>query len=684
MSAQEIYGSDGNMDKKKYRKAVQKEAVRIIEEDVTPPAHSIWLLAGVLGVTFFFNFIVYLLTLAPTVTFEDSGELITAAFNLGVAHSPGYPLFTLLGRIFTFLPFGTIAFRVNLMSAFFTAAAGVFVCWATILLIENTFMRSQFFNKISSRSIELLTFSLGICSAILYGTAKTTWEQAIIAEVYGINSFLVAVFLFLTFWFVRLPEFSEKKRVLFLLSYICGLALTNHTTSLMLIPLLGLYIWIFERKLLYDRIVLLKSLLCFILGLTPYIYLPVASSKNPIIDWGNPETFTNFIRVISRHQYDIGTKQTFESFSAQIAFFSSDLLLRQWFPFVLLFAVAGLLFLFQKNRPAFYFVLALLFFTMPLTAWMTNFDISNPVAAIENKPLVSVFYIPAYLITAILIGIGLFRLSAFLTMGKQFVAVLIGFCLPLAAGGFAIVRTMPEVSMHNYYFARDYCDNVFSSMPENALYIVNWDPFYFPTMYYQYVEKKRPDLIILDETLLIRSWYINWLQNYYPEFTRQAGREVQAFLKAVEPFEKGARFNAVGIEHIYNRMVNALIDSKLKANKNVYFSYASDSVIMRSNHLEPQFAAYKYTQQPIDTTITDTGLSFSSFIDSTIRKDRMAKYMQYYYGNLFAMRGLQIEAAGDSTKAYYCFQKALPFFDRNTKQALFIEKKLSRDCMIGR
>lgn len=68
---------------------------------------------------FFSSFFVYLLTLYPTVGTEDSGELITSAATLDIAHPPGYPLYTLLGKLFTIIiPFGNIGWRVNLMSAF--------------------------------------------------------------------------------------------------------------------------------------------------------------------------------------------------------------------------------------------------------------------------------------------------------------------------------------------------------------------------------------------------------------------------------------------------------------------------------------------------------------------------------------------------------------------------------------
>ncbi|NIP26576.1 MAG: DUF2723 domain-containing protein, partial [Phycisphaerae bacterium] len=73
-----------------------------------------YLLPISLILSFIISFTLYLLTMAPTVTFEDSGELITAAYNLGVPHQPGYPLFTLLGRIFSFIPVNAVAFRLNL------------------------------------------------------------------------------------------------------------------------------------------------------------------------------------------------------------------------------------------------------------------------------------------------------------------------------------------------------------------------------------------------------------------------------------------------------------------------------------------------------------------------------------------------------------------------------------------
>src|SRR6266478_9356922 len=60
--------------------------------------------------------VLYFVTAARDIVVGDSPELITAAVTLGVAHAPGYPLFTMLGHLFSLVPFGSIPFRVNLFS----------------------------------------------------------------------------------------------------------------------------------------------------------------------------------------------------------------------------------------------------------------------------------------------------------------------------------------------------------------------------------------------------------------------------------------------------------------------------------------------------------------------------------------------------------------------------------------
>jgi hypothetical protein len=133
-------------------------------------------------------FLAYLSALAPDLTWAnhsgDGGELITASFTLGVAHPPGYPTYVVLGKLFSTLPAGTIAFRYNLFSAASLAiAAG---------LLAATVIRSS---RTTAASRRLPSHLVGVVAALTVPFAPLVWSQAIIAEVYALNLVFLAAFL---------------------------------------------------------------------------------------------------------------------------------------------------------------------------------------------------------------------------------------------------------------------------------------------------------------------------------------------------------------------------------------------------------------------------------------------------------------------------------------------------------
>ncbi|HET6512579.1 MAG TPA: DUF2723 domain-containing protein, partial [Candidatus Kapabacteria bacterium] len=83
---------------------------------------------------FVISFIVYLLTMDPGLGYIDSGELATACSRLGIAHPTGYPLFTLIGWVFSNLPIpASVILKLNVMTALFTAMAS----GAVVLLVQE-------------------------------------------------------------------------------------------------------------------------------------------------------------------------------------------------------------------------------------------------------------------------------------------------------------------------------------------------------------------------------------------------------------------------------------------------------------------------------------------------------------------------------------------------------------------
>ncbi|MEW6482047.1 MAG: DUF2723 domain-containing protein, partial [bacterium] len=161
---------------------------------------------------FFVSFGVYLHTLTPTVGFHDSGELISVAYTLGIAHPPGYPLYTLLGKVFiTLIPIGNIAFRMNMQSALFASLTCMLVYFITL--------------KLTSSIIP------SIVASLILAFSLTFWEQAVIAEKYTLNAFFASLIIFILLKWedsrLKTPDSRLKtpdSRLLYLLSFLLGLS----------------------------------------------------------------------------------------------------------------------------------------------------------------------------------------------------------------------------------------------------------------------------------------------------------------------------------------------------------------------------------------------------------------------------------------------------------------------------
>ncbi|RMH80934.1 MAG: hypothetical protein D6681_18450, partial [Calditrichaeota bacterium] len=455
---------------------------------------------------------------------------------------------------------------------------------------------------------------------------------------------------------------GERTRYFLLICYLLGLTLANHTTSLMFIPvLLGFALTEAPRFFLSLRR-WITGLGMFLLGLTPYLYLPLSSARDPWMDWGDPETLTNFIRTITRHQYGLPEGQTWGKFLAELGAYG-ELLGQQWWgtPVVLLLALVGLMALFRHRRS--YGVLFLLFFLFagPVTTYVTHFDVTmgDAFAAAENKALVSVFYIPSYLCLGMLAGTGMFEAWRRLPIPalRYLLAGMVGI---LVVGSAA--HNYRQLDMSRYTFTEDYAHNLFTVVPENGVVFANWDPYYFPLNYYQFVEQRRRDIIALDQQLLRRSWYIQWLKDHYPEFVAPALPEIDAFLKAVAPFENRQPYDGNYIQQCYIGMINALIDRALEAGRPVYFTYLPTPDILRHRALESAVVAFRLKNRgdPI-TPVPLEQLRFRHFFDDAVPLDRMARVFRAYYGRLMFARGEQQAMRQQWESARALFLQAMKF-----------------------
>lgn len=214
-------------------------------------------------------FAVYLRTLAPGVLDGDSGEWQYMAYILGIPHSTGYPLYILLAKLMTFLPLGTPAWRVNLLSAICAALA-----IPVVYLLAKRLARSRV---------------VGLIAATFFAFMPTLWASATIAEVYALNTLLLALVLFFGLCFYE----NTRPHDLYGMALAFGLSLTHHRIAFFIAPALLFLIWL-KRRALSLR-VLLRAALCVLVPLSLYAYIPLRAEQ--LLAVQSPENWALYPRA---------------------------------------------------------------------------------------------------------------------------------------------------------------------------------------------------------------------------------------------------------------------------------------------------------------------------------------------------------------------------------------------------
>ena len=233
------------------------------------------------GAVAIFVGILYIGTLAPTVLpysapdTLDSPMLQAEVSALGVGHPTGYPTYLMLTHLFTYLPIGDPAYRVNLASAVYGVAAVLVVYLAGL--------------RIARRAVAAAV------GALAFGLSGAFWGQATIAEVYTLEALLIALVIFvLLLWRDR-----REGRYLLLSAFLVGLSLTHHLTSVLLVPGALAFVFVADRRVFSGPGLLLKSLGPFLLGLLPLLYLPIRALMHAPLNEADPATPWRFLLLVT-------------------------------------------------------------------------------------------------------------------------------------------------------------------------------------------------------------------------------------------------------------------------------------------------------------------------------------------------------------------------------------------------
>jgi Protein of unknown function (DUF2723) len=223
-------------------------------------------------------FILYLLTLAPSVAMWDTGEYMAAVKVLGIPHPPGNPFFVLLGHAFASLPIPvSYGARINIMAALASALSAGF--W--FLITERIVAR-----WIAERWQRLVVASV---ATLIGATAFTVWNQSVVNEkVYTISLLFFTITSWIIIEWIEDPDSPGADRLVVLVCFLLGLGYSNHPAGFLPLPAAGVAMLMTRWRTILRWKLVLAGLGALIIGLTPFIYEPVRAAYFPGINEGAP------------------------------------------------------------------------------------------------------------------------------------------------------------------------------------------------------------------------------------------------------------------------------------------------------------------------------------------------------------------------------------------------------------
>lgn len=565
-------------------------------------------------IVLFFPGAVYFKTVAPTVSWIDSGELATVCTTLGIAHPTGYPVYTLIGRLFSLFPLGSPVQNLNLLSLFLISFSNFFLFLLLLTIFELLFPELQ----------ESWRSYISLVSTLIFSFSPTLWSQATSNEVYALNSLLNAILFYLILSQLNLKsrgKLAQSDKHLYLFFFLYGLSFGNHLSNVLLFPgFIFLFLMIY-RKSFFERKRVLLLLSFFILGISVYLYLPIRSSLNPVLNWGDTSSLSNLKRHISGWQYRVwmfseSSQAFWESLKNYLRLFYSQFPL-YFLPWIIL----GFITLLKKNWKLFISLLSIFIFTI---FYGINYQI----------PDIDPYFLPSFLVAAIWLGCGMAWFFSLLQRRRHdlrtvaVILIILFSSLPLIN----LFRNYFKQDESRNYFAYDYAENILRSIKRDSIVLTKiWD-HYSPWLYLRYVENKRPDVRFIDTELSRRSWYLKYIQQNYPELYQKSEREINRFREQVYLFENGKQYDPNVIEKSYVDMIQSFL-LKSYPEKPIYADLMTDEKFLTSFIQFPEGMVFRLQKDIGYYSYSYPEFQLRGVLDQKIYKDnRTLFYLKDYSG----------------------------------------------------
>jgi hypothetical protein len=435
------------------------------------------------SIVFFVIFCLYFLTSSHRLTWtnfgNDGGDFWSAILTNGVPHPTGYPTYLLLGWLFQRFPFGDPYFKAVLLSYLPAAiAAGLLSAWVA-----------------SQRNGHRIS---GVVTGLLWGMSPALWSQAIIIEVYALQSlFSVLALWWFTLLLRKTPLFPEW--LLYVLAFGFGLGAGNHSTQALMLPACLACLFIYAKQTKKYRQVILQLIVGCLGGLV-YLALPIRASHFPPINWGNPQTLSGFLWEVSGAPY----RSLLGTISANTLvgrLFSSATILREQVGALgIVLGVFGGCDLFQKDRKAFW-----------LSLWIFSIYLAFSIG--YNTADSTGYLIPSWMIFCAWSGISLDAAQAI--RWKKWRLSQVIFLVIAAWLAIRIPIIIKQIMPADRYLAADMVEKALAELPANAIVVTYSELDSFPLWAYHFGLGWRKDISIIVLPLTQFKWYQDTLVHTY-------------------------------------------------------------------------------------------------------------------------------------------------------------------------
>lgn len=590
------------------------------------------------GTIFIVSFGLYILTMCPTTYWEDSAAFSAVNPILGIPHSPGFPIYVLLGRAFSLIPIENHAFRSNLMSAF----------WGSLSLAILYLLMLEILKKTKPSGY---TSQLPIITGVAFlGFSSAFWLQTIRAEVYTLNIFFTLLLIFLLVKRSKEKDTNWCFKILILFSFVLGLSFANH--PLLMITLLPAFLTFslvndFKRFLELKKIMLLLSF--FLFGISLYLFLPVRSNLSPAINWGRPDSLANLFSYITR-----SSQSTSVATSSHVPYLN-----RFWFTLsfpVLQFSlplfwlgVLGAYAMFKESKKFFIFSFLLFIFNLFTATWATDFSLRNYDLLGYLLPSLSVFAIWFTFGISFLFEIVRKNIKERFApshpsgdhKGLPYILEFFLCGLILLLPIYQIAKNFDQCNKRSNTWAYQYADQILNSVKKDALILAGDDNTLTTLWYLNYAEKKRPDVRIISSSALSQKSYQAQLRKQYEEVN----------LPKIE---------SANLQRMANQLCRLNTDKMP-----VYCQYYTNDTAF-AHHLSPVGYIFEYHQNRVALSDSDIKKQ-KEFLENNLKSKGFDLITKEHFGNLVFNLGVFYNQLGISTISLEYLLMALDIDPSNSR-----------------